>query len=101
MPHKLPTVLSQEEVVRLIDSAPKRLYRILLVLCATRARRADAPRIKVQDIDRERMLMRKPVTIHSCEALKQPLRRSLVGVDRRSESLKVFTISQKLHAKEG
>jgi integrase/recombinase XerD len=30
VPHKLPTVLSQEEVVRLIDAAPNRLYRILL-----------------------------------------------------------------------
>jgi site-specific recombinase XerD len=39
VPHKLPTVLSQGEVVRLIDAAPSRLYRILLVLLyATGAR---------------------------------------------------------------
>ena len=39
VPHKLPTVLSQEEVVRLIDAAPDRLDRILLVLLyATGAR---------------------------------------------------------------
>ena len=31
-PHKLPTVLSQDEVVRLIDAAPNRLYRMILVL---------------------------------------------------------------------
>jgi len=36
VPYKMPTVLSQEEVVRLIDSAPNRLYRILLVLLARR-----------------------------------------------------------------
>src|SRR5277367_2039203 len=32
VPHKLPTVLSQEEVARLIDAAPNRLYRMILVL---------------------------------------------------------------------
>jgi integrase/recombinase XerD len=58
VPHKLPTVLSQEEVVRLIDSAPNRLYRILLVLLyATGARRAEAARIKVEDIDSQRMVI--------------------------------------------
>ena len=47
VPHKLPTVLSQEEVVRLIEAAPNRLYRVLLVLLyATGARRAEAARIR-------------------------------------------------------
>jgi len=55
--HKLPTVLSQE-VVRLIDSAPNRLYRILLMLLyATGARRAEAARIKVEDIDSQRIVI--------------------------------------------
>lgn len=59
VPHKLPTVLSQEEVVRLIDAAPNRLYRILLVLLyATGARRAEAARIMVEDIDSQRMVTR-------------------------------------------
>jgi integrase/recombinase XerD len=58
LPHKLPTVLSQEEVVRLIDAAPNRLYRILLVLLyATGERRAEAARIKVEDIDSQRMVI--------------------------------------------
>jgi integrase len=58
VPHKLPTVLSQEEVVRLIDAAPNRLDRILLVLLyATGARRAEAARIKVEDIDSQRMVI--------------------------------------------
>jgi integrase/recombinase XerD len=43
VPHKLPIVLSQEEVVRLIDSAPNRLYRILLLLLY--ATGADGPGI--------------------------------------------------------
>jgi integrase/recombinase XerD len=58
VPHKLPTVLSQEEVARLIDAAPNRLYRILLVLLyATGARRAEAARIMVEDIDSQRMVI--------------------------------------------
>ena len=48
----------QEEVARLIDAAPNRLYRILLVLLyATGARRAEAARIKVEDIDSQRMVI--------------------------------------------
>ncbi len=59
VPHKLPTVLSQEEVVRLIDAAPNRLYRILLVLLyATGARRTEASQIMVEDIDSQRMVIR-------------------------------------------
>ena len=58
VPHRLPTVLSREEVVRLIDAAPNRLYRILIVLLyATGARRAEAARIKVEDIDSQRMVI--------------------------------------------
>jgi integrase len=58
VPHKLPTVLSQEEVVRLIEAAPNRLYRVLLVLLyATGARRAEAARIMVEDIDSQRMVI--------------------------------------------
>jgi len=58
VPHKLPTVLSQDEVVRLIDAAPNRLYRMILVLLyATGARRTEAARIKVEDIDSQRMVI--------------------------------------------
>ena len=58
VPHKLPIVLSLEEVVRLIEPAPNRLYRILLlVLYATGARRAEAARIMVEDIDSQRMVI--------------------------------------------
>ncbi|MGA2852494.1 MAG: hypothetical protein ABSE46_26105 [Terracidiphilus sp.] len=49
VPHKLPIVLRQEEIVRLIDAAPNRLYCVLLLrLYATGARRAEAARIKGQ-----------------------------------------------------
>src|SRR5277367_1861422 len=55
---KLPIVLSQEEVVRLIDAAPNRLYRMILVLLyATGVRRTEAARIKVEDIDSKRMVI--------------------------------------------
>jgi site-specific recombinase XerD len=49
VPQRLPIVLSQEEVVRLIDAAPNRLYRMILVLLyATGVRRTEAARIKVE-----------------------------------------------------
>jgi integrase/recombinase XerD len=55
---RLPTVLSQEEVTRLINSAPTPFYRILLMtLYATGARCAEAARLQVRDIDSQRMVM--------------------------------------------
>lgn len=58
VPQKLPTVLSREEVVRLIEAAPNRLYRAILVLLyATGVRRAEAALIKVADIDSQRMVI--------------------------------------------
>src|SRR6202050_1781667 len=58
VPEKLPIVLSQEEVVRLIDAAPNRLYRMILVLLyATGVRRAETARIRVEDIDSKRMVI--------------------------------------------
>ena len=44
--------------MRLIDAAPNRLYRMILVLLyATGVRRAEAARIKVEDIDSQRMVI--------------------------------------------
>jgi integrase/recombinase XerD len=55
---KLPTVLSPDEVRRLICSAVTPMHRaILMVLYATGARRAEASVLKVTDIDSERMLV--------------------------------------------
>jgi len=54
----LPTVLSQEEVTRLIDSAVNPFHRILLMtLYATGARRAELARLKISDIDSQRMVV--------------------------------------------
>ncbi len=55
---RLPTVLSQEEVARLIDSAANPFHRILLMtLYATGARRAELARLKISDIDSQRMVV--------------------------------------------
>ncbi len=54
----LPGVLSQQEVARLIDAADTPFHRILLMtLYATGARRAEAARLKVSDIDSQRMVV--------------------------------------------
>jgi integrase/recombinase XerD len=55
---RLPTVLSQEEVARLIDSAGNLMHRaMVMTLYATGVRRAELCRLKVADIDSERMVL--------------------------------------------
>ena len=55
-PNKLPVVLSPEEVARLIVSALTPLHRaVLMTLYGTGLRRAEVTRLKVGDIDTERM----------------------------------------------
>jgi len=58
VPKKLPVVLSPEEVEKLIAAAPNIRYRmILLLLYATGLRRAEASRLKIADIDSQRMVI--------------------------------------------
>jgi integrase/recombinase XerD len=55
---QLPKVLSQDEVVRMIDAAPNPWYRLLVMaLYATGARRAELARLKISDIDSQRMVI--------------------------------------------
>jgi len=54
----LPTVLSQEEVAQLIDAARPPFHRILLMtLYATGLRRAELTRLRVTDVDSQRMVV--------------------------------------------
>jgi site-specific recombinase XerD len=54
----LPTILSQQEVARLIDAAWPPFHRTLLMaLYATGLRRAELARLKVSDIDSKRMVI--------------------------------------------
>jgi site-specific recombinase XerD len=55
---KLPIILSQEEVARLIKSAPTPFHRIvLMMLYASGVRRAELARLKINDIDSQRMVI--------------------------------------------
>jgi integrase/recombinase XerD len=55
---RLPVVLSSDEVALLIDSAKNLMHRtMLMTLYATGLRRAELYRLKVADIDRERMVV--------------------------------------------
>ena len=57
-PAKLPVVLSQEEVARLIDAARTPLHRIVLMAAyATGLRRAELVNLRVADIDSQRMVI--------------------------------------------
>src|SRR5258707_12440696 len=56
---RLPTVLSPEEVTRLIDAAYNLYHRTLLMtLHSTAARRGELCQLKLQDIDSQRMMIR-------------------------------------------
>jgi site-specific recombinase XerD len=55
---RMPTVLSQEEVARLIASAQNLMHRtMLMTLYATGLRRAELCHLKVSDIDSERTVI--------------------------------------------
>lgn len=57
-PRTLPTVLSQDEVTRLIEAARDGMHRMLLMLLyATGMRRTEASLLKVSDIDSQRMVI--------------------------------------------
>ena len=56
--HRLPTILSQEEVAQLIDAACTPFHRTLLMtLYATGVRNAELTRLKISDIDSRRMVL--------------------------------------------
>ena len=56
--HRLPTVLSREEVAQLLHAARTPSERILLMsLYATGARRSELTHLKVSDIDSQRMVL--------------------------------------------
>jgi integrase/recombinase XerD len=58
-PRSLPTVLSPEEVERLIASAKNLMHRtMLMTLYATGLRRSELCQLKVTDIDSQRMVIR-------------------------------------------
>ena len=66
---RLPTVLSQEEVARLIDAASNLMHRaMLMTLYATGMRRAELCRLKVADIDSERMV----IHVHARQGRPRP-----------------------------
>jgi site-specific recombinase XerD len=56
--HRLPAILSQEEVAQLIDAAPTAFYRtVLMTLYATGVRNAELTRLKISDVDSQRMVL--------------------------------------------
>ncbi len=56
--HRLPAILSQEEVAQLIAAASTAFHRtLLLTLYATGARNAEVTHLKVSDVDSKRMVI--------------------------------------------
>jgi integrase/recombinase XerD len=58
IPRRLPIILSLDEVRRMIDAATTLLHRsLLMTLYSTGMRRAEVTRLKVNDVDSERMII--------------------------------------------
>jgi site-specific recombinase XerD len=58
VPRKLPTILSREEVARLIEASSSLFQRaLLMVLYGTGMRRAEVAQLKIADIDSQRMII--------------------------------------------
>jgi integrase/recombinase XerD len=84
----LPEILSQQEVARLIDATETSFQRILVMtLDATGARRAEVARLKISDIDSQRMVVhirggkgRKDRDVMLSATLLQELRRYWRGL---------------------
>jgi integrase/recombinase XerD len=58
-PHRLPVVLSQEEIMGFFDNVPSLKYRAALMACyGAGLRVSEAVALKVSDIDSQRMLIR-------------------------------------------
>jgi site-specific recombinase XerD len=58
-PHRLPVVLSHEEIVQFFDQIPSIRYRAALMMCyGAGLRVSEAVAVKVADIDSQRMLIR-------------------------------------------
>ena len=57
-PRKLPSVLSGAEVIRLLECVPKLLHRlVLMTIYGTGLRVSEATRLRIEDIDSQRMLI--------------------------------------------
>ncbi len=87
----MPTILSQEEVARLIDAAQPPFHRTLLMaLYATGLRRAELARLKVSDVDSKRMVIhvrggkgRKDRDVMLSPKLLEALREHWRGLQRK------------------
>ena len=87
----MPTILSQEEVARLIDAARRPFHRTLLMaLYATGLRRAELARLKVSDVDSKRMVIhvrggkgRKDRDVMLSPKLLEALREHWRGLQRK------------------
>ena len=124
-PRTLPTVLSQDEVTRLIEAAPNRMHRMLLMLLyATGMRRTEASLLKVSDIDSQRMVIHiqrgkglrdrdVPLTPKLLEALRDywrwkkprvylfPSRRSAPGVEQPISDKTVWNVCRTAATRAG
>ena len=96
--HRIPRILSAEEVARLIDGAGNLQARtILMTLYSTGIRRSELVRLRVEDIDSERMVIHsrkgKVVKTAMCCCVPDSSKRSANTGDGRSPRHGYFQVS--------
>jgi site-specific recombinase XerD len=99
VPRKLPTVLSYDEVKRLIAATNHMKYRMALSLAyGAGLRISEVAGLKVTDIDRERMVLRSGTTLNATwrAAVSRPVRRLTNRNWGVSMHYQLFKISQYL-----
>jgi integrase/recombinase XerD len=84
---KLPTVLSKEEVLQLLEAAPGVKYKAALsVAYGAGLRVSEVANLKVSDIDRKRMLIRSTAQGEPAEVVSAPSWSALLWRSRRSSA---------------
>ena len=87
-PERLPVILSEDEVARLIESASTSYHRVILMtLYGTGLRREELCRLKVTDVDSQRMV------IHVRQG-KGNKDRDVDSVDRKSSAIDARLLHQ-------
>src|SRR5262249_33132462 len=103
-PERLPVILSEEEVARLIESASTSYHRVILMtLYGTGLRREELCRLKVTDVDSQRIVIhiRQNKNNHNHDVPLSPQLLKMVANLLEMEKTDDVPVSELLHLSSG